>query len=259
MLLIRGQGSQYFSTSWCALVSLSRVNRKTPTVANSLPRRATGISAPKQTKHPPSVSDRNLRSWYEERVAELMAGGGLPPDRPIGKRRSGNFQDGPQEAAFVSCGTNWRLRSGRNKASAHLKRRNKIQPEFGRRKRRRPICRILLSGFMKIHLYGRSNWCTDLRIILMITQDASHFSTAVQSRISVVYRRTEDLKPNPANPRRHSKKQIRQIANSIRDVRLQCPGSDRCATARLIGGHGRLARLPPAWALPRCRRCASIT
>jgi hypothetical protein len=31
----------------------------------------------------------------------------------------------------------------------------------------------------------------------------------------VAHRRIEELKPDPANPRRHSKKQIRQIARSI--------------------------------------------
>jgi hypothetical protein len=30
------------------------------------------------TKRPPPVSDRDLRSWYEERVTELIAGGGAP-------------------------------------------------------------------------------------------------------------------------------------------------------------------------------------
>ena len=33
-------------------------------------------------------------------------------------------------------------------------------------------------------------------------------------RMSIVYRAIGQLKPDPANPRRHSKKQIRQIANS---------------------------------------------
>ena len=72
----------------------------------------------------------------------------------------------------------------------------------------------------------------------MITQDASHFSTAVQSRISVVYRRTEDLKPNPANPRCHTKKQVRQIANSIRIFGFNVPiliDGD----GKIVGGHGR--------------------
>ena len=36
-------------------------------------------------KHPPSVSDRNLRSWYEERVAELIAGGGAPSGQAEGE------------------------------------------------------------------------------------------------------------------------------------------------------------------------------
>ena len=32
----------------------------------------------------------------------------------------------------------------------------------------------------------------------------------------VIYRPLDELKPHPANPRRHSKKQIRQIAESIK-------------------------------------------
>ena len=32
----------------------------------------------------------------------------------------------------------------------------------------------------------------------------------------IVYRPVDALKPDPANPRRHSKKQIRQIAESIK-------------------------------------------
>jgi ParB-like chromosome segregation protein Spo0J len=33
--------------------------------------------------------------------------------------------------------------------------------------------------------------------------------------LSIVYRQIDELKPNPANPRHHSKKQIQQIAASI--------------------------------------------
>jgi ParB-like chromosome segregation protein Spo0J len=72
----------------------------------------------------------------------------------------------------------------------------------------------------------------------MITQDASHFSTAVQPRISVVYRRIEDLKPDPANPRRHTKKQVRQIADSIRIFGFNVPiliDGD----SKIVVGHGR--------------------
>src|ERR1700751_164264 len=72
----------------------------------------------------------------------------------------------------------------------------------------------------------------------MITQDASHFSTAVQPRISVVYRRIEDLKPDPATPRRHTKKQVRQIADSIRIFGFNVPiliDGD----GKIVVGHGR--------------------
>jgi ParB-like chromosome segregation protein Spo0J len=37
-----------------------------------------------------------------------------------------------------------------------------------------------------------------------------------QQPLVITYRRIEELKPDPANPRRHSTKQIRQIANSIK-------------------------------------------
>jgi len=60
------------------------------------------------------------------------------------------------------------------------------------------------------------------------------------SPLSIVYRNLEDLKPDPRNPRRHSKKQIEQIASSIRVFGFAVP----CAVdehLRLITGHGRLA------------------
>ena len=72
----------------------------------------------------------------------------------------------------------------------------------------------------------------------MITQDASHFRTAVRPRISVVYRRIEELKPDLANPRRHTKKQVRQIADSIRIFGFNVPILiDR--DGKIVGGHGR--------------------
>ena len=36
-------------------------------------------------------------------------------------------------------------------------------------------------------------------------------SSSNQQRLAITYRRIEELKPDPANPRRHSSKQIRQI------------------------------------------------
>jgi DNA modification methylase len=55
----------------------------------------------------------------------------------------------------------------------------------------------------------------------------------------IIYRRIDELKPDPANPRRHSKKQIRQIANSIRAFGFNVPILiDR--DGNVIAGHGRL-------------------
>jgi DNA modification methylase len=63
--------------------------------------------------------------------------------------------------------------------------------------------------------------------------------------MSVVYRRIEELKPNPANPRRHSKKQIQQIADSIKTFRFNVPILiDR--DGKIVGGHGRWLACPLA-------------
>jgi DNA modification methylase len=54
----------------------------------------------------------------------------------------------------------------------------------------------------------------------------------------IIYRRIDELKPHPANPRRHSKKQIRQISNSIRTFGFNVPILiDR--DGNVIAGHGR--------------------
>jgi DNA modification methylase len=56
--------------------------------------------------------------------------------------------------------------------------------------------------------------------------------------LKVIYRRIDELKPDPANPRRHSKKQIRQIANSIKAFGFNAPILiDR--DGNIIAGHGR--------------------
>jgi DNA modification methylase len=58
-------------------------------------------------------------------------------------------------------------------------------------------------------------------------------------RMSIVYRAIDQLTPDPANPRRHSKKQIRQIANSLKAFGFNVPILiDR--QSKVIAGHGRL-------------------
>src|SRR5207253_7045097 len=55
----------------------------------------------------------------------------------------------------------------------------------------------------------------------------------------ITYRAVEELKPDPANPRVHSKKQIRQIAESIRIFGFNVPILiDH--EGKVISGHGRL-------------------
>jgi ParB-like chromosome segregation protein Spo0J len=57
--------------------------------------------------------------------------------------------------------------------------------------------------------------------------------------LKIVYRRIEELKPDPANPRRHTPRQIRQIAESIKAFGFIVPiliDSD----GNIIAGHGRV-------------------
>jgi len=57
--------------------------------------------------------------------------------------------------------------------------------------------------------------------------------------LEIVYRQIDTVKLDPANPRRHSKKQVRQIANSIEAFGLITPILiDR--NGNVIAGHGRL-------------------
>jgi uncharacterized protein YciW len=50
-------------------------------------------------------------------------------------------------------------------------------------------------------------------------------------RLEIVYRRIDDLTPDPKNPRRHSRKQIKQLARSIETFGLPSrPSSITAAT-----------------------------
>jgi ParB-like chromosome segregation protein Spo0J len=60
----------------------------------------------------------------------------------------------------------------------------------------------------------------------------------VQRNLSVEYRSLALLKPDPENPRHHSKKQIRQIARSIATLGFNVPVLID-GQGQLIAGHGR--------------------
>jgi hypothetical protein len=59
------------------------------------------------------------------------------------------------------------------------------------------------------------------------------------TRLEVTYLRTTSLKPDPRNPRVHSDKQVRQIAQSIESFGFNVPLliDDE---QKVIAGHGRL-------------------
>jgi hypothetical protein len=59
------------------------------------------------------------------------------------------------------------------------------------------------------------------------------------SRLAVVYRPIAELKLDPKNPRRHSPRQINQIARSIRNFGFVAPVL-LDASSRVIAGHGRI-------------------
>src|SRR6266851_661327 len=58
-------------------------------------------------------------------------------------------------------------------------------------------------------------------------------------RLQIVYRQIDQLKPDPRNPRHHSRKQIKQLARSIETFGLTVPPLvDR--EDNVIAGHGRV-------------------
>ena len=64
-------------------------------------------------------------------------------------------------------------------------------------------------------------------------------AAGLATRMLIVYRAIDQLTPDPANPRRHSKKQIQQIAESIRIFGFNVPILiDH--EGKVISGHGRL-------------------
>jgi DNA methylase/ParB-like nuclease family protein len=66
-----------------------------------------------------------------------------------------------------------------------------------------------------------------------------HHSSVVGQRIAITYRAVTSLVPDPANPRRHTKKQIEKIARSIEEFGFNVPILID-ATLKVIAGHGRL-------------------
>jgi hypothetical protein len=62
-------------------------------------------------------------------------------------------------------------------------------------------------------------------------------------RVEIVYRPIDQLKPDPRNPRRHERKQIRKIADSIETFGFNVPILVD-ADLKVIAGHGRLLACP---------------
>src|SRR5207237_8127377 len=68
---------------------------------------------------------------------------------------------------------------------------------------------------------------------------SSVYNPKESTNLKIVYCRIDTLKPDPANARRHTKKQIRQIADSIKTFGFNVPILiDR--EGKVIAGHGRL-------------------
>jgi ParB-like chromosome segregation protein Spo0J len=73
----------------------------------------------------------------------------------------------------------------------------------------------------------------------LLNQDAKQTGVGRTGCPQVVYRPIGELKPDPNNPRRHSKKQVRQIANSIKTFGFNVPVLVD-ANLNISAGHGRL-------------------
>jgi ParB-like chromosome segregation protein Spo0J len=87
----------------------------------------------------------------------------------------------------------------------------------------------------------RAGFILHLRSDIMkpTSYDRQKRASSAAKSLQIVFRLIEELKPDPANPRRHSQKQIRQIANSIATFGFLCPVLVD-ADLNMITGHGRL-------------------
>ena len=82
----------------------------------------------------------------------------------------------------------------------------------------------------------------------------SGWSPTNQQDFEIIFRRRAELKPDPANPRQHSKRQIGQIAKSISNFGFNVPVLVD-AELNVIAGHGGCS-LAASSASTRCQRCA---
>src|SRR6516162_10773121 len=60
-----------------------------------------------------------------------------------------------------------------------------------------------------------------------------------QRGLEIIFRSRAELKPDPANPRQHSKKQIKQIAKSIKEFGFNVPVLVD-TELKVLAGHGRV-------------------
>src|SRR3954467_12465092 len=80
----------------------------------------------------------------------------------------------------------------------------------------------------------------------MLPLEAQHMATTATSKrrsapreLVIAYRRPDELKLDPSNPRLHSKKQIQQIARSIEAFGFNVPVLTR-QDGQVAAGHGRV-------------------
>lgn len=69
---------------------------------------------------------------------------------------------------------------------------------------------------------------------------ANRLNIAANTRLAIVHHQIEALRPDPKNPRHHSRRQLRQIARSIKAFGFNVPVLVD-ADLRVIAGHGRIS------------------
>jgi DNA modification methylase len=95
-----------------------------------------------------------------------------------------------------------------------------------------------MSGDPSRKTFFSKEFSMDRKIKRQANSKTHEYGSRPRFDLAIVYRRIDELKPDPANPRRHTKKQIRQIADSIRIFGFNVPILiDR--DGKIVVGHGR--------------------